>query len=514
MSSYLGNAVILTGSGLLLRAAGMGLRVYMAGLLGSAGMGPYQLIFTMYGLSIALATSGVSVAAARLTAEQISGPNSATVPSAMARVLGAAAGLGVTACGLQLALAKPAARWWLGDERAALPLRILAGSLPFMALGAAMRGYFLARRRVSPNVQAQLLEQTVRIALIARFLPAAAGRGLAQGCAAVVLGNLVSEVVSCLCMACFYRRDVLRQFGPGPYPHPEEVGRRLRRILAPLEASRCLTSSLSAAENVLVPLCLTISMGQRHRALAAYGALKGMALPVMFFPFSFLNTLSTLLMPEVTRAYIRRDSEQLNRLLDRMMQLTGTVAVLAGGLFARYAQPLAQLLYHDEEVGLYIRILGPVMPFLYLESMVDGVLKGMDEQISTFKYSTWDSVLRIAAILILLPRFGIKGFLFVMIGSNLFTCGLNYRCMERTAQLCPHWFRWRLAPVATFQLSNSGAGLSIAGLARDAAPCQLAVGCTATAGVYLLLLLPLGLHQLAVQLFCDKKRGRPEASRP
>ena len=105
MSSYLGNAVILTGSGLLLRAAGMGLRVYMAGLLGSEGMGLYQLIFTMYGLSIALATSGVSVAAARLTAEQISGPHVSTVPAAMARVLLVAGGLGMTACGLQLALA-------------------------------------------------------------------------------------------------------------------------------------------------------------------------------------------------------------------------------------------------------------------------------------------------------------------------------------------------------------------------------------------------------------------------
>ena len=30
----------------------------------------------------------------------------------------------------------------------------------------------------------------------------------------------------------------------------------------------------------------------------------------------------------------------------------------------------------------------------------------------------------------------------------------------------------------------------------------------------LLLLLPLGLHRLAVQLFCGRKRGQPEASCP
>jgi sugar phosphate isomerase/epimerase len=57
-------------------------------------------------------------------------------------------------------------RYWLGDSRAALPLKILAFSLPFIALSAALRGCFLALRRVVPNIRAQLAEQLVRIGLV------------------------------------------------------------------------------------------------------------------------------------------------------------------------------------------------------------------------------------------------------------------------------------------------------------------------------------------------------------
>ena len=67
---YLKNAAILTATGLGLRAAGMVLRVYMAALLGAEGMGLYQLIFTVYGLTTTVATAGVSVAATRLAAEK------------------------------------------------------------------------------------------------------------------------------------------------------------------------------------------------------------------------------------------------------------------------------------------------------------------------------------------------------------------------------------------------------------------------------------------------------------
>ena len=35
------------------------------------------------------------------------------------------------------------------------------------------------------------------------------------------------------------------------------------------------------------------------------------------------------------------------------------------------------MLYQSEEIGFYLSILGPLMPFMYMESMVDGILKGL-----------------------------------------------------------------------------------------------------------------------------------------
>ena len=45
-TGYVKSAAILTGTGLVLRAAGMVLRVYVAGQLGAGGMGVYPVSYT------------------------------------------------------------------------------------------------------------------------------------------------------------------------------------------------------------------------------------------------------------------------------------------------------------------------------------------------------------------------------------------------------------------------------------------------------------------------------------
>ena len=129
--------------------------------------------------------------------------------------------------------------------------------------------------------------------------------------------------------------------------------------------------------------------------------------PALFFPFSFLATLGTLLLPDIAASFVKKEQERLHSLIRRSIFITLSFSVLAGGLFGLFAQEISYTLYHSNDVTLYLRILGPIMPFMYMESIVDGILKGINQQLATFRYCLADSFIRITLILLLLPRFGI-----------------------------------------------------------------------------------------------------------
>lgn len=513
--SYLKNAAVLTVSDVVLRLAGMGFRIYLANALGGEGMGLYQLVLAVYSLFVTLATSGVSVAATRLLAEELE-RSPAQAHGMLVRLVGAALGLGSVALAAQLGLAGVAARWWLGDARAATALRAAAFSLPFMALSAVLRGFFVARRQVSANVISQLVEQTVRIAAVCALLYGTAGLDVGERCAVVLACSAASEALSCGLMLLFYHGEARRCFGREPPRRPPDPARRLWQILWPVEGGRFLSSALHTAENMLVPACLTVylGVGGRSAAVAQYGNLKGMALPLLTFPFGLLGSLSVLLMPEVTQAHIASQTRRLRQLLGRMLSLTMYFSLFVGAAFFVWGGPLAQLLYKSEEAGFYLQVLGPAMPFLYLESMVDGAMKGIGEQKASFRYSVWDSILRIAGVAALLPRFGMKGFLFVMLLSNVYTCVANTRRLLYAARLPAepaHWFGGPLAAA----LAAAAAGQGMRWLLRGAPTtpaglfAQLAAGGSVMALTYLAAAWPLGLGRELAGLRQGKRGDGP-----
>lgn len=444
--SYLANAAILTGAGLLLRAAGMVFRVLIAGKIGAEGMGLYQLILTVYQLFITASTAGISMAASWIVTAELAENRPACVRSALHKTVLLSFTLGGAMASLQFVFAKTMSVWWLGDERAAVCLQILAPSLPFMATAAALRGYFLARRKAGPNAAAQLFEQSLRIGLVLWLLQSALSKGVLASCVALVIGNTVSEIASCGWMAIAAKRD-LPEVEQGSIPkRATRVLGRLKGILLPIAGGRISAEALRTVENVMVPACLTAALGSRSLALEQYGGLKGMAMPVLFFPFSLLGTLATLLTPEITEAYLKNNRVQLKRLVERVVSITVAIGVLIGALFTLLAYPLGEILYKSEEIGFYLRILGPLMPLMYLESMVDGVLKGMNEQMATFRYGVTDSIVRIVLIAFLVPQSGMRGFLAVMVFSNLFTGLLNFRRLLLAAQVRLRIWRWIAAP--------------------------------------------------------------------
>ena len=88
---------------------------------------------------------------------------------------------------------------------------------------------------------------------------------------------------------------------------------RLLRIALPLAASAYARSALTTFQHLLVPRGLKAAGWSADGALAGYGTIQGMALPVIFFPSCILAALSELIVPELTASQVQGDMEGIRR---------------------------------------------------------------------------------------------------------------------------------------------------------------------------------------------------------
>ena len=160
-------------------------------------------------------------------------------------------------------------------------------------------------------------------------------------------------------------------------------------------------------------------------ALSVFGVIKGMALPLIFFPASFLSALSTLLIPEMSEAAARNQTYKVKYTVSRSIGITLITALPIAVIFFYAGRELGGIFYHDPDSGEMIKLLAPIIPLMYLDSVCDGLLKGLDQQVFIFRSSMTDSAIRLGLIMISLPRFGMIGFIGIMYLSNAFTCILN-----------------------------------------------------------------------------------------
>lgn len=453
------NAMILTVTALILRAIGIVFRIYMSNKIGPEGMGLYQLIFSIYVLAATFASSGISTAVTRLIAEEMGRGSKKSVLKILYRATALTLIIAVISSLAVFFGADLIARYGLRDVRAVPALQILAFSLPFMGVSSCLRGYFIARRNASSPSASQIFEQLVRIAVFMVLIDRFASRGLVFTCAVVLLADTVAEAVSCGYLWLAYRRD-LRRLESGenrPRRPAYPVVRRIISIALPITAGRYLNTALHTAENLLVPGSLTKFNASRETSLSQFGMLKGMAMPILFFPASFLTAISTLLIPEISEAAAEGRKSKVDAAVKHSIHVTLTLSILISGLFMLLGPALGSLIYQSEEVGFMIRALAPIVPFMYLESVCDGILKGLNQQVSSFKYSVIDSVLRIALIVLLVPRQGMIGFLGVMTVSNILTSTLNIRRLLVVTKLKLDISKWIVKPVLAAAASGAAA---------------------------------------------------------
>ena len=280
---FIKNALILTASSLLLRFAGIIFKVWLAAKIGAEGIGLYQLIFSVYVLVASFATVGICTAVTRLISEEAALGSAKGIKRIVRRSIELTLIIALFSLAAVFFGADFIAEKFLGDIRASVSLKILGFSLPFMGISSCIKGYFIAFRKVSPPATAQIIEQIIRIGLIMFIIMHVDAMNLTNACAAILLGDTIAEAASAVYIYILYCLDKKHLSGlSGRQNPPYSVTREIGRISTPITLGRYLNSGLRTIENILVPKNLA-RFSTSSNALAGFGMIKGMALPLLFF---------------------------------------------------------------------------------------------------------------------------------------------------------------------------------------------------------------------------------------
>ena len=423
------NTALLTVSSLLMSAVGMVFQAWLAGRLGPTGLGLWQLTLSVSGLAATFAISGLRFATTRLVAEELGREERGDVRAAMRRCLAYGSCFGLAAMLILLLLAEPVGVLAIGDARTVRSLYLAAFSLPCIALSSSLSGYFTACGRLWPPTLIHLFEQLIGAGFVWLFLALAPPGDLAESAAAVTLGHVAADLLSLLLLLLAYARDRRAHFGAGG--GGEALTARLLHIALPLAFSAYARSALSTLQHLLVPRGLRAAGFSADRALAGYGVVHGMALPLLFFPACLLGALAELIVPELTEAQVRRETAEIRRTVRRLLRGSLLYSLAVGGFLFLCAEPLAFLVYKSSQAGRYIRILAALIPIAYTDMAVDGCLKGLGQQLWCMGINVLDALLGLLLVRLLLPRFALTGYLALLYLTEGFNFALSALRLRR-----------------------------------------------------------------------------------
>ena len=134
-------------------------------------------------------------------------------------------------------------------------------------------------------------------------------------------------------------------------------------------------------------------------------------------------------------------AKRIDGIINRVLYAALLFSLLVAGVFYAYAGELSNAVYHSSDTKPFLQLLAVLVPVMYLDMAVDGMLKGLDQQLSSMRYNIIDSGLCVILVYFLIPRYSVKGYIITLFVSEILNFYLSLRRLIRVSTLRLNWRR-------------------------------------------------------------------------
>lgn len=421
------DTVFLTFMQLFLDTAALLLNVFITRQLGAEAIGILTLTGSFLGLAGILSNGNAFLCVSRLVSEEMGKTNS-NPNRILAHGIKLCLMLSTTVSVVLFAFAEPLSNKFFSGAEMEEAIKFMPVALVSGAVSACFKGYFNACRKSSVSAVGDIIEFIIKSLVIIVMTITAKSPDENSVCRIMTAGIIAGNVFSLgYCLVVFAKS---RQKYSG------KCSLDFRKYISyafPIMGGSILTSALSSTNDALIPVCLRQNGDSVNEALSRFGIFEAIVIPTLFFPSVVLCSMSGIIVSESARAKASGNRERIKSLTGRLTRYTLIFAVFAGAVLMRFGDIIGELLGGGELAGKMITIIAPVVPFIYMEIILEALIKGMGLQgFSSLNYLV-EYAVRISVVLIFVPKFGFYGIVASYYASNIIgNCARFVKIMKYT----------------------------------------------------------------------------------
>lgn len=416
--SFIKGAAILTAAGLIAKVMGFAYRIILTRIIGTRGMGLYQVAYPVYTTLLVVSRSGIPIALAKLISEKISlGDRKAafqvfTVGRYMAFFIGLFVSI------LMAVLAKPLTVLFKWGPEAYYPILAISPAIFFVSLMATYRGFFQGLQNMVPTAISQIIEQFIRMITMIGLSYLLLSKGLGVAAAGATFGAVTGSIAGLLTLIFIYyrkRKKIWKFIRDGnkvsvKLANTGQFIREIALLAVPITLGALVQPLMNLVDTIIVPMRLQAGVLVQD-PMALFGELTAVAMTLVNFPTIITISLATSLVPSISEAFALNKEKLIKYRTQAGLRLAVLISLpAAAGLFV-LAEPLTTVIFAVPTAAAILRISAWGVLFIGLQHTSSAILNGIGKTRVPAANLLLGALINalINYVLTAHPAFGIKG---------------------------------------------------------------------------------------------------------
>ncbi|MDP4092605.1 MAG: stage V sporulation protein B [Bacillota bacterium] len=432
------DSFVLTASNLITGIIGFIFSILLSRELGAQGLGLYGLIMPVYNLVLCLACDGLVTALSKISAVYHSKHDYKNLNRTMSTTFSFIFTWSISIGFLVFICAPLIGSSLIADDRSIDSIRIICPAIVFVSLSAILKGYYYGLDKFKIAAYIDIVEKILRVSVLMITVSVLPVHNVKSTVSAAYLALTIGEFTSFSLLYSYYKKNKNKNvITPARTQSRFQLMFNVLVISCPLCLNGFISSILSTASALILPRRLVSAGIPYDSALALIGKFLGMALNITYLPIIIVNSMTTVLVPDLSRSMSKNDYWATE---NRMLQVFKT-ACLVGTctLIINLSVPnaLGQVFYSRSDLGGFIAFASISSILSFVASPTFGMLNGLGRQNVVLRNSLIVSLEGLVLIFVLtgIPALNIYGFGIMLIVTSLTTLILNFMEIKKVCEL-------------------------------------------------------------------------------